>query len=426
MKKRKLMVFLLCAAFMILAGCNSNTEEKEEAAKSQITSEREISQTVSEEESSETEQSQRAESSAEERGEAEPAELSGSSSEESEEGMTSEELEMMRETETYIQDFVNSKKYQKASLDERRKMTVDFLGTLAEKGLILKESIYESNDMVSFSYSSGALGGVQIREWDPMMNGTEEPVDQARAAFSSELITVPASDAQKLGQKTYDTFLGSIKTDTKSTNRFHHLMTQTLKQEGIRYELLALSGERKKTGVSGVLYQVQQSGNQHYHAVKTVSDGKITGTGEVYLMNGEQKYYLDEDKKMCVVCNQEENELPDMGANFENLAEYVGSLIRSGTTMLDGKEMNFELFSDGSVQTVAYFDGDTFVKAEVYQPSDYLQTDYSNVSEGVLRLSGCLYLGYTDELQKELFEIPQNYQTVTYEEYSAAQNNVFN
>ena len=46
------------------------------------------------------------------------------------------------------------------------------LNELADEGLVIRDSIFadEDSDNVSFTYSCGVLGGVMLREWDPMMN----------------------------------------------------------------------------------------------------------------------------------------------------------------------------------------------------------------------------------------------------------------
>ena len=97
---------------------------------------------------------------------------SGENMEESFVPFTKQELADMETVGDRLRQLTDSEEYDKASLGERRKMAVDLLNELADEGLVIRESILapDDNDSVSFRYSSDVLGGIMLREWDPMMN----------------------------------------------------------------------------------------------------------------------------------------------------------------------------------------------------------------------------------------------------------------
>lgn len=97
---------------------------------------------------------------------------SGEKAEESYEPFTDQELADMDTVGDRLRALTDSEVYNRASLEERRTMAVKLLNELADDGLVIRGSILaeEDNDSISFSYSSGVLGGIMLREWDPMMN----------------------------------------------------------------------------------------------------------------------------------------------------------------------------------------------------------------------------------------------------------------
>lgn len=458
MKKRRITAILLCAAVMILGGCNNNTEVKEEStAGSQTVSEREISLTASDEESSEvesreterseeerieTEISQTAESSAEEKTEREPDKTAESSSEESEEGLTSEELEQMWEAETYVQDFINSKKFQEASVDKRRSMSVEFLNTLAEKGLIIKESIYASDDMVSYSFSCGALGGISIKEWDPMMNGIDgeenslissnkenslpdgaliEPQVnvQDKSDFKPTLLSFRKSDLKLIGVKNFSEFEKLAKPSGEKTHIFTDLFSETFKKDNICYEILIFAGEKGDNELNGFDYLTQKKGDSSYQAVNVIINGKLSKYGQKYITKGDKIYSLEEDEKKCIVCDKSESNFSMVGEEFEDMSVFSGDIKQCGNIMIDGKNMYYELYSNDDTYIVAYFDGEKFYKAEVYQLTEFVETSPdSSVKEGISKIVGFIYAAYTDDIRPELFEIPSGYEIIEYQESS--------
>ena len=93
-----------------------------------------------------------------------------SSIEESYEPFTEKELDDMSEVNDRISEFVERDEFKQADIKTRVGMAAEFLNTLADEGLVKKGSISASTDTVSYRYSSGVMGAVMCREFDPMYN----------------------------------------------------------------------------------------------------------------------------------------------------------------------------------------------------------------------------------------------------------------
>lgn len=97
---------------------------------------------------------------------------SGENMEESFVPFTEQELGDMETVGERLKALTDNEEYHSAPIDKRRTMAVELLNELADEGLVIKESISSSEgyDTVSFRYSSGVLGGIMLKEWDPMIN----------------------------------------------------------------------------------------------------------------------------------------------------------------------------------------------------------------------------------------------------------------
>ncbi len=60
--------------------------------------------------------------------------------------------------------------YKNANTKEKSEIMVKLLNKLADEGFVEKSSILASDEMISYSYVGGGLGGIQLKEFDPMMN----------------------------------------------------------------------------------------------------------------------------------------------------------------------------------------------------------------------------------------------------------------
>ena len=89
--------------------------------------------------------------------------------EQSEEGFTDEEIDGMMAVDEAIQALISDSEYQSLSYSEQGDRMEELLISLAENGtdeipypLIVKRSIYRSEEMITFEYVCGGGGGVQI------------------------------------------------------------------------------------------------------------------------------------------------------------------------------------------------------------------------------------------------------------------------
>lgn len=78
--------------------------------------------------------------------------------------------ENMEQVDEAISMLTDTDDYKQADADTRREMIVDLLTEFGASGMIVPESIHESEDMVSFEYTGGGGCGVKLTPFDPMCN----------------------------------------------------------------------------------------------------------------------------------------------------------------------------------------------------------------------------------------------------------------
>ena len=84
--------------------------------------------------------------------------------------MTDEELNGMQLVDEALEELCKSDEYSELSKKERAERVREVLTGLAEEGLVVPESIYETDWRVSFEYACGAFGGVLLEEFREYMN----------------------------------------------------------------------------------------------------------------------------------------------------------------------------------------------------------------------------------------------------------------
>ncbi len=78
-------------------------------------------------------------------------------------------LKTMNEANDRISAVTDSDEYKNADLDGKKQMVEKLLKELAAEGLI-KDSYYIDNEMASYEFGNGGLGGIMFRDFDPMLN----------------------------------------------------------------------------------------------------------------------------------------------------------------------------------------------------------------------------------------------------------------
>ena len=93
------------------------------------------------------------------------------------EQFTDKELGDMEEVNKVLTGMTNSEEYKALTVEQRKERALEVLNTLAENGtkerpysLIIKESIYAGDDMISFEYACGVYGGTMLKDFDPDCN----------------------------------------------------------------------------------------------------------------------------------------------------------------------------------------------------------------------------------------------------------------
>lgn len=72
--------------------------------------------------------------------------------------------------DTKVHEITDSEEYSNASIEEREQMIGPLLKDLEKLGYIKNLYYDKDNEAFTFQYYSGVLGGVMIKEWNPMMN----------------------------------------------------------------------------------------------------------------------------------------------------------------------------------------------------------------------------------------------------------------
>ena len=76
----------------------------------------------------------------------------------------------MSKVDNRVSEMCTSDTYKNADEKTKHSMALELLKKLESEGLIKKDSICDSNDSISYGYSVGGFGAIQLKGFDPMMN----------------------------------------------------------------------------------------------------------------------------------------------------------------------------------------------------------------------------------------------------------------
>lgn len=82
---------------------------------------------------------------------------------------TDEEINKMTTVDERIVELVESEKFKNSNIEERKILSENLLKELYQEALINHYDVNDG-DVLSFEYENGALGGIQIRDFDPIYN----------------------------------------------------------------------------------------------------------------------------------------------------------------------------------------------------------------------------------------------------------------
>lgn len=404
MKLRKILVIALCCTLVtvgtaMFSACNNEQTaqgskapaERSQASEVSEQSEEEISE-VSEEESSEAESS------------------------------VDEDIAVMSETEKYISELTDSDEYKNADIAEKKKQALALLDELIGKGLIEKDSVVESDGMISFQYKGGILGGIMLKEFEPYMNNaptqqssedsntTDTSLTEPSVQPSENSLTIhtdiPDSDANAFGTKTYSDFTkDSTKSQDAPKGLFQRYFVDTFNKSEFHCELVIDVGvsEDEEPGIISMEYQ--KSGSNIYSRTVINRNDETSVVDYIQIIKNDMMYLLYPQENEVIVTENVEDGLSETATQITKLGTLMGTVKESGTCKYDGKDMYYELISDEkNAYTVAYFYNDKFYKAEVYQTSDVESDHYY--------LVGNIYGTFDIAVDKNLFEIPDGYTVV--------------
>ena len=267
---------------------------------------------------------------------------------------------------------------------------------------------------ISFSYSSGVLGGIKLTAFDPMFNGTdpESPVSvpevseqQSKPSASSESVTsyisVPESDMKLVNKKDLTPFLTSAEKDTGESKNMFSAFIEKMKNS--KHSEFAIAGDIASDGKTGVLcLERQSSGDRKYLSIRHDMEDYSLDNNQTLILKDNVTYILDNKNKTWRTSTD-----PNETGYFEVLFSFgdtVGNEKAHGTCLLDDKNVYFEMIEDDTgMTTVAYFDGDEFIKAEIYESEN---AAYEN-SDSIL--AGYFYAVVDIPINEKLFDIPSDY-----------------
>lgn len=431
MRINKILSITLCSSIVVcgtilFTGCNNGNRTEESLKESAVSQSSELSSEVTE--SSTVDDV----SIAEESGKQDSV---VSSSEE----FTEEELKAMDETDEKLEALTKTDEYKNGNAEDRKKLAEEALYELAENGFVVKDSIYVSDDMITFTYKGGALGGIQLTELDPYMNdGIKNPQTDTSGKNESSLSDVsdiseisdvssateesysePAiddknivltsefelTDSQKklIGKKKFNDFEKTAnKSNDNAKGLFKNYFTGKTNLSETHCRIYAYGSFMMSNNSFSASYtDFQKSDNKVYmkNSIK-ISDTDDYIADEDYIFKDGKIYALYTKEKMYTVY---EGDGESQIQTVTGLGEAVGKIKESGTCELDGKDMYYEiLVDDQGIKTVAYFDDDKFYEAEVYK-------DISENGGDELVLLGYLYASFDLDIDDGLYEIPKDY-----------------
>lgn len=174
MKKRVLISLgLFCTAALLMCACSDQKDKPEQSSKASVKTS--VSTSFSSQDRSVSDNSGSAEKSGkpEEKSLVSKKEISDDiepPEEKESEVFTEKELADMENVGKRLEELTGSPEYASMTDDQKIAAGKKLLEKLGDEGLIIKNSISVSDDMISFSYSCGVLGGMKVRGFDPMMN----------------------------------------------------------------------------------------------------------------------------------------------------------------------------------------------------------------------------------------------------------------
>ena len=80
------------------------------------------------------------------------------------------ELSDMEDVNIMIRRLVESEEFKNADLDKRKELGENLLKELLDKKLIKDYNVFDGDSIITFTYNSGALGGIQVTSFDPDFN----------------------------------------------------------------------------------------------------------------------------------------------------------------------------------------------------------------------------------------------------------------
>lgn len=290
----------------------------------------------------------------------------------------------------------------------------------------------ETNDNKTSSDAEGSAESAEPSEDQSSAAETSKTDETSKSNSENSSLPINAhqvtsDDQEALGTKTLEsvkeTFENRNENPDSSTSLFKKYFADKIKQDNSAYTLTLYGNENTisetEPSLMTAIITQQTSGDNMYYKLYMALDCEENSS--ILLKKGNRSYLISDEDKI-VIESEPDDDVPDSDSIID-VTEEIKNLTESGTCRYEGKDMQYELYKDGSTYTILYFYDNAFYKAEIYQSTTNYSTSITTgesvnpLTDSDLKLVGYMYAQFDMPVNQDLFEIPSDYQTMTMEEY---------
>lgn len=274
-------------------------------------------------------------------------------------------LERMAVVDNKLSLVTKSEEYKNGNIETRHRLAENALKELEEQGYVRKGTIYyDGNSNISFTYEcskEGVLGGIMLKEFDPMFNGTDQHNN------NSENSTVTADDTEFSG--TYSDFVGHIlKMPASESDYDKSDFYSFLKRDNSHWNLFIKMNDGIEKKHSVLSLEKQNSNGVDYYNVGAASDDKMLYNQTLY--SADDKYYsAEEDMSSCTIASESDRKSVLDAFDLEKALgkdnEQVGLCRHEDETVV------YRQFVSDNMVTVLFFGETGFIEGRIYTVNGY-------------------------------------------------------
>lgn len=336
----------------------------------------------------------------------------------------------MTKVNNRIKEMSADENYKKGDIETKRKMATELLNQLVKEGLVKEGSIYDNGEMISYTYNNseeGVHGGISLKEFDPMMNGSVDGTDtnekqKTESSMPDDALIGPTVNIKTTEQEVFPdandqdlltvrTLAETEKNFSDSSTEYKDLTSKTFTgketEDGKRHQVLeiGLISNDFESDMMNIIFETQKQGEKEYYGVSVNSEGSEISSA--LLKSGEKIYAIDEENE-CIEIG--EDELNSSKEIFD-VTKTIGNIEKWGECNIDGNKLYYEMYKSEQYYSIMYYNGTKFYKGEIYS-SDGQADSAVKISDikdvGTMKLSALVYINFDLPVKDELFTIPQN------------------